>query len=253
MNSSVIAFCVLGLLVTVSQGCGGSSSEEEERIRLEERASEEAERAAEEAERAAEEVERELARVEERLRERGVDEETESLGEVLGELGRSLGGEPSVTPVDFRELRDLLPERIRGMEQTANSGERTGALGIKISKAERTFTSDEGYREIDLSIVDLGSLKNAAMLGFDWLQLDVDREDDRGFERTTEFNGHPAMEKCEKHDDVEQCSLHVIVAQRFVVQVEARGVPFDDVRDLVDDMDLKQLDKMRYEGVREVE
>lgn len=233
---SVIVITLFALIA--GAGCADASDERTERD-LSERA------------------ERDAAREERSRTDRedpeNLGEAMQELGKVLGELGGTIGGEAAVTPVDFRELRELIPDRVRGMEQTANSGERAGALGIKISTVERTFQSSDGEEEIALKLTDLGSLKNAATLGLNWLHLDVDREDDNGFERTREFKGHPAHETCTSAGDSDRCSMHVLVAERFVLELEGRGVDIDKLRDVAGDVDIKQLDKMRYDGVKDVD
>ncbi|MDZ4698299.1 MAG: hypothetical protein SH809_01225 [Rhodothermales bacterium] len=241
-SAFVVPVLVLLLVGTMLPGCSGGSDEREERIRAERMAREAEEKEATEWETA----------------ERGDDpqnlgEAMEQLGQALGELGETIGGDAAVSPVDFRDLRDLIPDGVSGMEQTANSGERAGALGIMISKVERTFESSDGNEEIQLSLIDLGSLKNAAMLGFNWMQFEVDREDTNGFERTTDFKGFPAYEKATQHGDSEHTELHVVVAERFVLQLNGRGVDIDDLRDVAGDVDLKQLDKMRFDGVKAVD
>ncbi len=227
------------LLLVVLPGCSRESDEREERLQTERLAREADEK---------ETTDRERGREPENL-----GQAMEQLGAALGELGETIRGDAAVSPVDFRELRDLIPDRVSGMDQTANSGERAGALGIMISKVERTFESSDGDEEIQLSLIDLGSLKNAAMLGFNWVQFEADREDDNGFERTTDFKGFPAYEKATRHGDSEHTELHVIVAERFVLQLSGRGVDFEDLRDVANDVDLKQLDKMRFDGVKAVD
>ncbi len=228
------------LLLVALPGCSRESDEREERLQ------------AERLEREAEEKEAE-EREDARRDPENLGQAMEQLGAALGELGETIGGDAAVSPVDFRDLRDLIPDQVSGMEQTANSGERAGALGIMISKVERTFESSDGDEEIQLTLIDLGSLKNAAMLGFNWMQFEVDREDTNGFERTTDFKGFPAYEKATRHGDSEHTELHVVVAERFVLQLNGRGVDIDDLRDVAEEVDLKQLDKMRFDGVKAVD
>ena len=42
-------------------------------------------------------------------------------------------------PVNFRSLKELLPETIAGMPRTDQSGKTSGAMGFKISMAEATY------------------------------------------------------------------------------------------------------------------
>ena len=222
---TILAVSVLlsgGLLV----GCAESPPDEKDMTRSEERSDEQDRTPGEE-----------------------LDEALSSLGNALEELGESLNERSSVEPVDYRDLRDLLPGRIRGLEKGNYNGERTGTLGIKISKVEQEYESDDGDESVDISIIDLGSLRNVAAFGVDWLKVERDRESNDGFERTTQIDDHPALEKCQTSSQYEKCEIHLLVGERFVVDVVARGLSIRDVRNIVDDIDLRGLEKMRNEGV----
>lgn len=181
----------------------------------------------------------------------GLEDAFSQLGSALEEMGEALGGNTKVEPVNFRDLREVLPERLRGLDKGKSSGETTGALGFKVSTVEQIYENEDGDERLEITVVDLGSLKNAAVLGMDWLNMEFDREDDNGFERTTEINGHPALEKCETMGSTERCEVHLIVAERFVVDLESKGLSVRQMRDALDDIDLRKLEKMRNDGVTE--
>ena len=172
-----------------------------------------------------------------------------NLGNALEQLGQSLGGDANVEPVDYRALRDVLPRRIRGLEKGRYNGERTSTLGIRVSTVEQEYESDDGDEWVKIQVVDLGSLRNVAAFGLDWLKLEVDRESSDGFERTTTIDGHPALEKCQTSGRTEQCEVHLFVAERFVVDLESKGFSIDRLHDVIDDMDLEDLEEMKLEGV----
>ena len=178
-----------------------------------------------------------------------LDEALNDLGSALEQLGQTLNNETGVEPVDYRELRDVLPRRVRGMEEGSYNGERAGSLGFKVSKVEQEYESTDGDQSAAITIVDMGSLKDIASFGVNWLNLELDRENDRGFERTTQIDGHPAMEKCEQLSNYEKCEVHLFIAERFVVDLTTRGLSADEMRDILDDMDLRKLEKMRGEGM----
>ncbi len=163
----------------------------------------------------------------------------------LGSAARNAGG---VDPVDFRELKALLPEKAAGLARTNATGERGGVFGIKVSNAEGTY-GDGGERSISLTITDMGSIKGAAMLGYAWLMAEIDREDDNGYERTTKFEGHPAYEKFSRGDSFMNAEMQVVIADRFIVQAESRNVRMEGLKDAVNEIDLEKLDRMKNEGV----
>ena len=170
---------------------------------------------------------------------------------VVGALGEAMSGEGrAAESVDFRVLRDLLPEEIDGMERVDASGERTGVAGFSFSQTEGEYRSDGGDRRVSLQIVDGGGLAQMTMLGATWVQLDVDRETSDGYERTTEFAGYPAFEKV-RTGAQPRSELSFVVADRFLVTANGQNVEMDELKEAVEAIDLGELEGLRDEGVQE--
>ena len=171
-----------------------------------------------------------------------------AFGEKIRSLGNAFRDEGGVEPIDWRKLKDLLPRRVAGMKRVDVEGEKVGALGIHVSKVTAEYEDDD--RGMELTIVDLGSLRRAAMTGLDWLDLDVDREGDWGFERTFTLEGFPAHEKFEREGAGSAYEMEVVVGKRFVVTIEAKGRDLDegDLDDLRDAIDYDDLDAMKHAG-----
>lgn len=156
-------------------------------------------------------------------------------------LGNSGDG---VKAVDFRKLRDMLPEELDDMKRTNREGQRTNMMGIDVSTAEGRYEGEDGS-SIKISIVDMGSLSSPMMLGLGWLMAEVDRESDTGFERTTKYKGHPAFEKCDQAGEAMNCEFSIFAFERFVIEVEGRRVEMDQVEDARDEIDLDDLEDLK--------
>jgi hypothetical protein len=162
-----------------------------------------------------------------------------------GAGGSSKPDEPSsatakktVEPVDFRQLKDLLPDTLAGMTRTKATGERTGAFGMDLSKAEGRYEHDD--RGINVEISDIGSLTGlTGMAAYAWASTEVDRETETGIEKTTKINGHKAFEKYDK--DSKSGEISVMVSNRFVVEVKGENVKIDDLRSAVGKINLAKL------------
>lgn len=143
--------------------------------------------------------------------------------------------------VDFRELKALLPDKIAGLERKNSQGEKTGFAGFKVSQAEADY--EDGDKRAEVKIVDVAGF-GAAMMGMAaWISLDVDKENDGGYERTTKINGYKAYEK---YDNSNQSGeLAVIVADRFIVTIHGNGVSMDDLKDALNDIDLDDLAELK--------
>lgn len=188
------------------------------------------------------------------------DEDEDDSAEDLADAGRQvqdalkgvLGGGDVEGAVDFRDLRDVLPgeDDISGMSRVDSKGERTKFMGMEISTAEVVF---EGEGRLTFSAIDLGTLTELARLGYAaWLRTELDRENDRGFERTgkTRIGGkeYPYYEKFQSSDgDRGSCEIQLWVAERFIVKVEGRNVEMDQCEDGRDEINFRKLDSMKDE------
>jgi hypothetical protein len=152
-----------------------------------------------------------------------------------------------VETVDFRKLKELLPEELDGMERKGASGEKTNSFGIKVSQSEGNYKSEDGQQSIKITIIDLGSMKGlTGMALFAWTMADIDKETEDGYEKTTEFKGHKAFEKYNTTD--KNGDLEVIVGDRFMVKGEGWGVDMDAIHNAVGSVDLSVLEGMKIEG-----
>lgn len=160
-----------------------------------------------------------------------------------------------IETVDFRQLRDLLPERLDGRERTDASGERTGMAGFTVSRAEGTYHADPDDRneQLTVKLIDIGGAGNFAFLGAAWLMAEVDRESSSGFERTTTFEGHRAYEKEERRGDRLTSELQVVVENRFLVSLEGRGVEAAALRRAASGLDFRAMQRLHAETSERIE
>ncbi len=96
-----------------------------------------------------------------------------------------------VDPVDFRKLKDILPERAAGLERTEATGEKNGAMGFSLSQAEGKY--GDGEASLEIEITDTGGVGGMAMMGMAaWAMAEVDKETATGYEKTTRIDGNKA-------------------------------------------------------------
>ncbi|MBE2180565.1 MAG: hypothetical protein IAE97_08855 [Chthoniobacterales bacterium] len=131
----------------------------------------------------------------------------------------ALGGKEAV---DFRQLKALLPEELAGLRRTNARGEKTGAFGANIATTTGEYGSPDGPR-LTVKITDLGATGPfGALAGLGWLTSEVDSEGDDGYERTTMYGNYKGLEKY--RGDSKSGSVNIVVANRFMVEVEGRGI-----------------------------
>ncbi len=186
-----------------------------------------------------------------------VDGDIEDTGEpgVFGRMGElknavaeieEAASRPPAEPVNFRQLRDLLPASLAGMEQTEIEGATEGAMGFSISQAEARYAAPDGDGSFTIQVMDYGAVPSAGMMGLGWTMADVDRETGDGYEKTIALGGHRGYRQ---YDTAAQDGeLSLLVADRFLVTVSGSDVEDDQVEAALRAVDLAALAAMRDEG-----
>lgn len=160
----------------------------------------------------------------------GTETSLNELEESMNEAGKGTG-----EVVDFRVLKDALPETLVGLKRTSHTGQKTGFANIQISTAQADYS--EGEKQINVTITDTGGM-GMAMAGLAaWANMEMDSETDTGFERTTTIDGKKAFEKFDKTSGYGEVT--VIDDNRFIIAVNGQNVSMDDLRDAVKKIDIK--------------
>lgn len=162
------------------------------------------------------------------------------LSQLLGAFGAALnGGTNAPAPVaDFRDLKALLPAELDGMKRKSANGEKQSTLGMTIATAEGRYQNDAG-NSITIKLSDIGGAAMMSAMQFGWASMEVDKETDTGFERTTTIAGHKALEKYDTED--KRGETQVMVNKRYMVEVDGHGVTADAIKAAVGKIDLAKL------------
>jgi hypothetical protein len=161
-------------------------------------------------------------------------------------LGAALSGGRKVEPVDFRELKALLPEGVGGMRRAKASGESSGMGGLSVSTAEARY--DGGGKSMDLKIVDMGGAGLAAAGLAAWSMVEIDKETESGRERTGKLDGRPFHEQYDERNRSGEFAL--LVGQRFLVEARGSDVDLNTLKSLVGAVDLARLESMKDVGAK---
>lgn len=165
------------------------------------------------------------------------------LGEKAQTMAKDLENREVVDPVDFRKLKELLPEDAAGLPLKESSGEKNGAMGFTISTAEARYASEDGQSSMDITLTDAAGISGFAMMGLAaWSLAEVDKETSNGYEKTLSIDGHKAFEKYDNANKSGEIS--VIVGERFIVKVEGDQVDMAQIKKALKDIDLDALAKV---------
>ncbi|MBM4028116.1 MAG: hypothetical protein FJ280_22385 [Planctomycetes bacterium] len=137
-------------------------------------------------------------------------------------------------------LKGLLPAELPGMKRTDASAERNQSMGVDISTAAGQYETADGDAGINITLTDVGSLSGPLRMGMtSWAVAQYSRETDSGYEKTTTYSGYKAFEEYNKQD--KQGTLRVLVADRFIVEVDGHGVTMETLKQALGKVDLKKL------------
>ncbi len=163
-------------------------------------------------------------------------------------MGAALGATQAAEAVDFRDLKALLPEDLSGMKRVNAEGERSSAMGFTISKAEARYES-ESNANVRITISDVGAMAGiAAMSTYAWAAGSIDRETETSYERSVTINGYKGYEKYDRQANSGE--VQVLVAGRFVVEVDGNNMPMAAIKAALEKVDLGKLESMKNVGVK---
>jgi hypothetical protein len=165
------------------------------------------------------------------------------MAQAMKAMGLAMNGGQKVEPVNFRELKALLPEEFGGFKRKESKGEKNGAMGLTISEASARYDGPDGAN-LRIKILDVGSLAGPMAMGLaGWASMEIDRESDDGYEKTTTFQGYKAVEKY--HNSNKHGELKVLLASRFMVEVDGHQMKMDEVKSAAGKLDLKKLEGLK--------
>jgi hypothetical protein len=150
--------------------------------------------------------------------------------------------------VDFRLLKDMLPEQVGPLPRTSATGEKNSGMGFTISETRGKYTLEGTGQRVEIEIKDMGSMKGwAGLAAWGWTMAEVDKETDTGYERTIEYKGHKGFE--EYDNETQDGKIEVFIAKRYMVSVKGWDVPMDLIKEGLDEVDVGELEDMKDAGL----
>ena len=163
------------------------------------------------------------------------------------DVGESIADQVKIEPVDYELLKELLPKKLKKMQRVNIFGETSSMLGIKTSNARAEYEG-KNEEQMEIKITDMGTIKSLASMAMAaWVAADIEKESDDGFERTIDYKGHKAYTKYSKSR--EHGEYKVLVADRYLVEVEGEHVEMKQVERAIDKINIKKLEKLKDSGV----
>lgn len=162
-------------------------------------------------------------------------------------MGAALGSGGSVEALAPDRLKPFLPESLGGMTRASFSTERNSAMGMQMTEAKATYTSEDG-RTWDLHITDTGSAKGLLALA-GWAGIEGENETSSGYDKTYHEDGRLVHEQWDRSSSRGEYGM--VLGERFTVKVEGQADSIGDLKAALADLDLDALEAMKGEGVQQ--
>lgn len=168
-------------------------------------------------------------------------EEEMSVQQAMQEAQKALQGDgEAVEVIDFRKLKELLPETLAGLKRTEHTGEKVGMMGFNMSTAKATYGDSE--QRLEAAILDFAGAGMALMGAAAWSTVEMDRETDTGYERTGKIEGYKSFEKYDTARKSGETSI--LVENRFILTVSGSNVEARDLEKAIKEIGLNKLARL---------
>jgi len=161
-------------------------------------------------------------------------------------VGTALGNGGKVESLAPDQIKTFLPEELDGLKRTQQAVERTGAVGMQISKATATY-SDGANRTLELEIVDAGSLKGVVGFASSWAGVEQESQTDSGYDKTYKSGGQLVHEQW--NNNTKSGEYSTFIADRFSVKVSGQASDIGDLKRVAASINTSGLAALKNSGV----
>ena len=123
----------------------------------------------------------------------------------------------NLEPVTKEQLKNWMPKNLNDLKRTAyNISKQGGASSVKLTY------KDENNKNVQITIIDgAGAGASYVSMFTMFTQVEIDKETETGYERTTTYDSQKVLVKYNKSGNYESSNITCLINERF--GVEARG------------------------------
>lgn len=139
------------------------------------------------------------------------------------------------------QLKSFLPASVGGLKRTATSASRESGMGMQISNASADYASEDGTQRISIKLSDAPMMsKMGALRGL--MSSESSSETADGFEKAYTRDGRQIEEKWNGRSG--RGTYGVMVGNRFTVKAEGNAERFEQIKTVVESVDLAKLEAL---------
>lgn len=145
----------------------------------------------------------------------------------------------AVEPIDFRKLKEHLPESVGGIKRSNAEGAKNSFGEAKVSQAEGDYQPEEGEAHARIEIIDYGGIPGMAEGMAYWLKVEIDNESDDEYSKTVKYGNHRGLETYNTKD--KHGTLQLVVADRLIITITLDHIEPTEFAKTVEAMKLDAL------------
>jgi hypothetical protein len=164
---------------------------------------------------------------------------------LIGASGVRAQEEPKLVPdvVDFSKLLPLLPEAPAGWTADKPDGSTVDAGGFKITNVHRDYKKGTADNAPTTAISILDSAANPDYVAATTAAWTMTTSTPEGYTKALTIDGIPGFETFE--NEGKHGTLWLMVAKRYVLQIETQGQDAKDLQDWLKRVDLKKVAEVK--------
>lgn len=164
---------------------------------------------------------------------------------VLFNLSVSAQDEPRLIPepVEFNKLLPLLPEPPTGWKADPAEGSSDTLGETQITTVHRDYVKGDGEGAPTTSISILDSVANPEYVESTIAGWTSNSDNAEGYTKSIKIDGLPGFETFEK--DGKHGTLWLVVAKRYILQIETTGQDAPELQEWLKRIDLKKLAELK--------
>ena len=158
-------------------------------------------------------------------------------------LSRAQDAPSSIEVVNFSKLLPLLPDPPQGWSAEKAEGSTDDAGGFTLTTAHRDYKKGEADTAPIASISILDSAANPDYVSSTTAAWTENSSTPEGYAKPVTIEGNPGFEAYE--NDKKHGTLWVMVAKRYLVQIETQGLEAKELQEWMKRIDLKKLAEIK--------
>jgi hypothetical protein len=135
-----------------------------------------------------------------------------------------------------------MPAELSGVKRSESNGEKVALGELVLSTARAEYAKQDAAEtdpRITIEMADYASAPEMGNVMTAWQQMEVDKESDGGYEKTTKVKDQPAYETYQNEGKNGQIQLWV--AKRFYVNVQTTNLTPEQLKKLAESLPIEKL------------